>query len=315
MTDFQAIVLGIVQGVTEFLPISSNAHLKIVPVLLGWQDPGAPFVAVCQWGTLLATLIYFRKDIINILAGKGGGPEGDGSAAPDRRLIIPIIVGTIPVVILGLLLKHRIENEFRSLYLIAGSMIFFALLLALAEARKSSRKKIDDVTATDGLLVGLGQVCALIPGASRSGTTITAALLAGFDRAAAARFSFLLSLPAIFGAGLLELMNKGHAIASMHMARPLVIATVVSFFVGWASIGWLMRYLKNNPTYGFIVYRLIVGFALLGLLASGRIKEAPPTKLQARDAGGRRVGCIGPGSQSVLARLTYACPRFPRFRT
>src|SRR5207247_2161778 len=136
LTDFQAIVLGIVQGVTEFLPISSNAHLKIVQVLLGWQDAGAPFVAVCEWGTLLA------------------------------------------------------------------SMIFFALLLALAEWRKSSRKTIEDVTVTDGLLVGLGQACALIPGASRSGTTITAALFAGFDRAAAARFSFLLSLPAIFGAGL-----------------------------------------------------------------------------------------------------------------
>jgi undecaprenyl-diphosphatase len=281
VTDFQAIVLGIVQGVTEFLPISSNAHLKIVPVLLGWPDPGAPFVAVCQWGTLLATLIYFRKDIINILAGKGGGQEGDGSGTPDRRLIVPIIVGTIPVVVLGLLLKHKIEHEFRSLYVIAGSMIFFALLLALAEARKSSRKKIDDVTVADGFLVGLGQACALIPGASRSGTTITAALFAGFDRAAAARFSFLLSLPAIFGAGLKELKDERHAIAAMHMTRPLIVATIVAFFVGWVSIDWLMKYLKNNPTYGFIVYRLIVGLALLGLLASGKISDTPAAESSA----------------------------------
>lgn len=274
MTDLQAIVLGIVQGVTEFLPISSNAHLKIVPVLLGWQDPGAAFVAVCQWGTLLATLIYFRKDISSILTGKDSSTLGDPHEHPGRRLIGPIVVGTIPVVILGLLLKHKIEHEFRSLYVIAGSMIFFAILLAVAEWRKTSRKTIEDVAVADGLLVGLGQACALIPGASRSGTTITAALIAGFDRAAAARFSFLLSLPAIFGAGLKELVDERHAIAAMHMTRALVIATIVAFFVGWASIDWLMKYLKNHPTYGFIVYRIIVGLALLGLLASGRITDS-----------------------------------------
>lgn len=274
MTDFQAVVLGIVQGVTEFLPISSNAHLKIVPVMLGWQDPGAAFVAVCQWGTLLATLIYFRNDILKVLTGRKPGVEEGEDDRVGPRLLIPIIVGTIPVVVFGLLFKHKIEHELRSLYVIAASMIGFALLLGLAEIMHKPRKSLDEIGPGDGLLVGLGQACALIPGASRSGTTITAALFTGLDRASAARFSFLLSLPAIFAAGLKELLDERKNIAASHMTKPLVIATVVAFFVGWASIHWLMTFLKKNPTYIFIAYRLLMGFALLALLMSGRISDS-----------------------------------------
>ncbi len=287
MTDFQAVILGIVQGVTEFLPISSNAHLKIVPVFLGWQDPGAAFVAVCQWGTLLATLIYFRNDILQILLAKRSASPDADERQIGIHLLIPIIVGTIPVVVFGLLLRKQIEREFRSLYIMAGCMIFFALLLWLAEAQHRARKSLSEVSVADGLFVGVGQAFALIPGASRSGTTITAALFTGLERAAAARFSFLLSLPAIFAAGLFELWTKRHDIATSGMTRPLVIATVVSFVVGWASIDWLMKFLKHHPTHVFIAYRLLVGLALLALLLSGRIQDT-----------------TGPNIVSVLAPVT-----------
>ena len=278
MTDFQAIVLGVVQGITEFLPISSNGHLAFVPRLLGWQDPGAPFVAVCQWGTLLATVIYFRRDILGILSRPAPehytepGKSEPHPDQPDRRLLLPIAIGTLPIVVLGVLFKKQIEHDLRSLYVVAAGMIYFALLLWLAESRKTAHRHIGDVTLQDGLLVGLGQACALIPGASRSGTTITAALFAGFERSAAARFSFLLSLPAIFAAGVKELYDERHQIAAMGQTRPLIVCTVVAFIVGLASIDWLMKFLKRHPTYGFIAYRIAVGAILLALLASGSLR-------------------------------------------
>lgn len=268
MTDLQAVVMGFVQGATEWLPVSSTAHLRIVSALLGWKDAGAAFTAVIQWGTLLAALFYFRRDILAILFGpRADGPDG-GSGQADRRLLLPILIGTLPVVVCGVLFKKQIEHELRSLYVIAGSLIVFALLLAFAERRQSARREMGTITVADGLLVGIGQAFALIPGASRSGTTITAALFAGLERATAARFSFLLSLPAVFAAGAKELLDHRHEIAAQHMGRPLIIATVVAFLVGLASIDWFLKFLKNHPTYGFIVYRLLLGAALLGLLAT-----------------------------------------------
>jgi undecaprenyl-diphosphatase len=273
MSDLHAVLLGIVQGITEFLPISSTAHLLIADKVIRGQDTGAAFTAVMQWGTLLATLVYFRKDILAILFG-GKSEDGTGPASgADRRLLIPIIVGTIPVVIVGVLFKKKIEGELRSLYVVGVSMIVFALLLALAEARHRSRRQLEDVTVKDGLLVGLFQCLSVIPGASRSGTTITGALFTGLDRATAARFSFLLSLPAIFGAGLKELWDERHAMAAMDMTRPLIIATVVSFVVGWFSIDWLLKFLRNRPTYVFIAYRVVVGVALLLMVYQGVIKQ------------------------------------------
>jgi undecaprenyl-diphosphatase len=279
MNDFQAAVLGFIQGATEFIPISSTAHLRIIPSLLGWEDPGAAFTAVIQWGTLLAALVYFRKDILNILLGNKGPKTDDPASQSDQRLLVPILVGTIPIVVLGLLLKHKIEHEFRGLTVIAVSMIGFAILLGIAEQRQKAKRQMGDITVKDGLIVGIAQAFSLIPGASRSGTTITGALFIGLERSTAARFSFLLGLPAIFGAGAKELYDavkhKGeaaspYAASAMH-ARPLIIAIVVAFIVGWFSIDWLLKFLRKNPTYVFIVYRIIAGLAILALASSGRI--------------------------------------------
>jgi undecaprenyl-diphosphatase len=283
MTDLHAAVLGVVQGISEFLPISSTAHILLVDKLFFGQDSGAAFTAVIQWGTLLATLIYFRKDIVNILFRRNAHNEPEGSQT-DQHLLVPIIVGTLPVIVFGVLLKHKIEHQFRSLWVVIFSMIFFALLLWAAEKMTRARRSMESVTLKDGLLVGLAQACALIPGASRSGTTLTGAMATGLERSTAARFSFLLGLPAVFLAGAKELWDVRHNLAAAGGARPLVIATVISFVVGWAAIDWLIKFLRKHPTYVFIAYRLVVGVILAGLLASGVIKDtkdAPSTEQQA----------------------------------
>lgn len=270
MTIGQAVLYGIIQGVTEWLPISSTAHLRVVPGLLHWSDPGAAFTAISQWGTLLAAILYFRKDIVNILM----KPRDDQECPPtgmDRRLLVPVAVGTLPVVVSALLLKKHIEGDFRSLYVIAASLIVFAALLALAEWRKKHTRGLADVTWVDGLVIGLGQACSIVPGASRSGTTITAALFCGLERSAAARLSFILSLPAVFLAGAYELVSKRHEIAAHSQMGPTIIATVVAFVVGYASIDWLIRFLRKHPTTSFIVYRVALGCLLFALLAGGRI--------------------------------------------
>jgi undecaprenyl-diphosphatase len=247
------------------------------------QDSGAAFTAVIQWGTLLAALIYFRNDIANILFRRNRALVQEDGAQTDQHLLTPIIVGTIPVVVFGLLLKHRIEHQFRSLWVVIFSMIFFALVLWIAEWRYRSRRDMGSITMEDGLLVGLAQACALIPGASRSGTTLTGAMFVGLERSTAARFSFLLSLPAVFLAGAKELWDVRHNLAAAGGAKPLIIATVVSFVVGYVAIDWLLKFLRRHPTYVFIGYRIVVGIALAGLLASGVIKDTkvvstPPTE-------------------------------------
>ncbi len=279
MNDIQAAVLGCIQGATEWLPISSTAHLRVVPALLGWSDPGAAFTAVSQLGTLLSALVYFRKDIAAILTNKRlDNEDGEPANANGRELLLPILIGTLPIIVAGLALKHAIEGQLRSLWVVAGALIVFALILALAESRKSNTRGIGTITTKDGLLVGLGQMLALIPGASRSGTTITAALFIGLDRATAARFSFLLSLPAVFLAGAKELYDalKGNvagdaAAQAAAQPRPLLIATVLAFVVGLASIHWLMKFLRTHPTTVFIVYRIVLGLGIIGLLASGKL--------------------------------------------
>ena len=269
MTDFQAIVLGIVQGITEWLPISSTAHLYIVPALLGWAQAGTAFTAVIQLGTVLSAIIYFRKDIIGILLNTKGAPGQDVGA--DRRLLMPIVVGTVPVVVVGLALKHYIEHEWHSMYIIATAQIVFAILLLLAERFGKRNIGMEGVTLRHGLMVGLGQMLAIIPGASRSGSTMTAAFAVGLDRATAARFSFLLSLPAVTAAGLLELVKSRHEIAALHMGRAMLESTVVSFIVGLVTIDLLIKFLRKNSTIGFIVYRILLGIALFALIAAGRM--------------------------------------------
>lgn len=282
MTLLQAIVLGIVQGLTEFLPISSTAHLKIVPVLLGWGDPGAAFTAVIQVGTLAAVLWYFRDDIWRIgQAVVSGLARGRPLESRDSRLGWMIAVATVPIVVCGLLFRDAIENELRSLYVIASAMIGLALLLSLAEAllrwrvaRHQNLKRLEDLGWGDALGIGMAQAVALVPGSSRSGVTITGGLFLGMTRDGAARFSFLASLPSIFAAGVFELFHQRDALlASSSDVLNLVGATVAAAIVGYWSIGFLLRYLQARSTLLFIVYRLVVGLALFGLLAAGVIPD------------------------------------------
>ncbi|MBM3860753.1 MAG: undecaprenyl-diphosphatase UppP [Verrucomicrobia bacterium] len=264
MTLWQAIVLGLVQGLTEFLPISSTAHLRIVPALVGWADPGAAFTAVTQLGTLAAVLIYFARDIVAItrdaLTGKG-------------KLGWMICAGTIPVVVLGLACKSYIEHHWRSLYVIAAAMIGLALVLALAEwfeRRRQKMREMNELGWLDAIVVGCFQAIALIPGSSRSGCTIAGGLFLGMKRDTAARFSFLLSLPAVLAAGLLELKELQHA-ANIGWTNT-VVATVVAFLAGYASIAFLIGYLRRHTTWVFIFYRLVVGALLLAGLAAGKLQ-------------------------------------------
>ncbi len=280
MNLIQAIVLGIVQGLTEFLPISSSAHLRIVPALLGWQDPGPAFTAVIQLGTLAAVLAYFRDDITRIgrawVLGIVGRPTSDGQ---DARMGWMMIVGTLPIVICGLLFKEQIETTLRSLYVVAGALIVLAAILALAEVLVRRRaiagmrqKQLHDVTWLDAAATGLAQALALIPGSSRSGVTITAGLFRGMSRETAARFSFLLSLPAVFAAGIFQLYKARHdLLATQDDILALVIATIVSAIVGYASIAFLLSYLKTHSTFVFIAYRLVLGGLILWWLFNGSL--------------------------------------------
>jgi undecaprenyl-diphosphatase len=272
MTSWQALILGIVQGLTEFLPISSTAHLRVVPALLGWPDPGAAFTAVTQIGTLVAVLAYFREDIVRLTRGVFLGNA-------DGRLAWMIVAGTVPIVFAGVFLKRYIEGPFRSLYVIAAALIALALVLMAAEVRLRWRtrrgeplRELPELTWGDALLVGLAQALALVPGTSRSGITLTAGLLLGLSRPTAARFSFLLSLPSVLAAAVYELYKeRDDLLASQADAFNLTLATVVAGVVGYAAIAFLMRYLKTHSTYLFIVYRVLLGALLLGLLATGRL--------------------------------------------
>jgi undecaprenyl-diphosphatase len=269
---FEAVVLGIVQGLTEFLPISSSAHLRIVGAALGWADPGAAFTAIIQIGTELAVLVYFAKDIVRIvrawLASLVGRRRGD----PDARMGWLIIVGSIPIVALGLLLQDKIETTFRDLRVVAIALAGFSLILYWADRVGAKRGRLADLTVGDGILFGLAQSLALIPGVSRSGGTITAGLFIGYTREAAARYSFLLAIPAVLGSGLYEAYKALHK-SGLHGAgiawKPTILATVISFAVGLAVIAWLLRYLTRGSFTPFVVYRVLLGLLVLGLVGAG----------------------------------------------
>lgn len=267
----EAIILGIIQGASEFLPISSTGHLRIIPSLLGWQDPGAGFTAVIQLGTLAAVLLYFRKDLLNIFT-KWAGSIANKELRKESEAKIGwgIFFGTLPIMVLGYLLQDFIEGSLRSLYVVATMLIFMGLLMLVAEKATKATRKFDDVTLKDGLIVGLWQAVALIPGASRSGSTITGALFSKLDRETAARFSFLLSVPSIFAAGIYSLYKHRADILSSGLTATL-IATVVSFAVGYASIAFLMSFLQKRGTTPFVAYRVILGLVLIGLLQTGKL--------------------------------------------
>lgn len=270
MTLLQACVLGLVQGLTEFLPISSIAHLRVVPALLGWPDPGAAFSAVIQLGTLVAVLAYFGSDVRAmaqaVVRGLMAGRPGEKREA---RLAGYILLGTVPIGLAGLIFKGYIVAAFRSLYVISGSLILLGILLWVAEKTASFRREVAHIGLLDSQLIGLAQALALIPGSSRSGTTMTAAMFLGLTREAAARFSFLLGIPAIGAAGLFELrdiLRHGSGGADL---PSLVLAVVTSAISGYLAIDLLLRYLRTKTTYVFVWYRIGLGLLLLSLLMAG----------------------------------------------
>jgi undecaprenyl-diphosphatase len=270
MDAFQAIVLGIVQGLTEFLPVSSTAHLRIVPAFFGWDDPGAAFTAVVQLGTMAAVLIYFRADLWRIfLAWFRSLRDPEARRNHDARLGWYIILGTIPIAVIGLALKDTIESGFRTLELIGAALFLFSFVMLRAEARSKRNRQIEDLTRRDGLLIGLAQALALIPGVSRSGSTISAGLFLDFDREAAARYSFLLSVPAVVLSGLFELRKIGDGGGAG--AGPTIIATLLAFVVGYASIAFLLRYLAGHSIRIFAAYRIALGLLVIALAAAGVI--------------------------------------------
>jgi undecaprenyl-diphosphatase len=282
MSLWQALVLGAIQGLTEFIPISSTAHLTIAGKIMGLVEDQHPeewtaFIAVIQLGTLLAVVLYFLPDIVNITRGfilanlaAMSGHSVDDSDKRNAHLGWLIIVGTLPIAIVGLLFRHVIEGRLtKNLWVIAGSMVGLAMALTIAEIVGQKRRGMERLSFSDAIIVGTSQVFALIPGSSRSGTTITGALFAGLTREAAARFSFLLSIPTIAASGLFELPKALHSIHTGWAA--LAISTLVSALLGYISIAFLLRYLQRHSTFLFVGYRIVLGLILLLLLATHQI--------------------------------------------
>ena len=264
----QAIILGILQGLTEFLPISSSAHLLIFSQIFGWTDPGAAFTAVTQIGTETAVILYFGRDILRILRAWFGqfanpGTRGD----PDVRMGWLVIIGTIPIGLLGFVFSDQIETVARNLYLVAFTLIFFGILLGIADRTARSLHGLGELTVRDGLVYGLCQALSLIPGVSRSGATITAGLFMGYTREAATRYAFLLAIPAVLASGFYQALDIGSDPAVAW--GPTILATVIAFVIGYAVIAWLIRYVSTNSYMPFVIYRIGLGTLVLVLLGTG----------------------------------------------
>lgn len=274
---FQAFVLGIVQGVTEFLPISSSAHLKVVPVVLGWGDPGSAFTAVIQLGSIAAVLWYFWQDLTQVVTGALGAVQRRDYEDKNFRIALGIGLGTVPILVGGLLIKVFVKDydnsPLRSLAAIGCASIFMSLLLGVAERIGKRKRDYSQLDVKDGVFMGLAQTMALIPGVSRSGSTLTGGLFIGLERAAAARFSFLLGIPAITLAGLVELKD---AFKEVHHfgALELVVGVISAAVFSYISIAWLLRFLQTQSTLVFIWYRLAFGVAILGAIASGVLQNS-----------------------------------------
>lgn len=273
MNLFQAVVIGLVQGLTEFLPISSTAHIKIIPVMLGWGDPGVTFAAVIQLGSIAAMLWYFWDDLSQVTVGAVRATLDRKFDNADFRLGLGILVGTLPIIVGGLFIKLFVpdfdNSPLRSSATIALVSIVMALLLAAAEMLGQRRRTFDQLTLKDGVLMGLAQALAIIPGVSRSGSTLTAGLFMGLERATAARFSFLLGVPAITLAGLVELMELiGSGLDNVGLG-PLLAGLLAAVVSSYLSIVWLLNFLKQHSTWIFVWYRLAFGAAILLALALG----------------------------------------------
>ena len=275
MGIFEAIILGVLQGVTEFLPISSSAHIRIFGDLFGWGDPGAAFTAIIEIGTEAAVISYFWRDIVRIISKwfraipfvKWKNPVAQSD--PDVRMGWIVIVGTLPIGILGLLFQDTIETSLRNLYITALVLALFAILLGLADRYSRRTKTLDNITLGDGLLLGFGQAMALIPGVSRSGGTITVGLLLGYTREAAARVSFLLAIPAVLASGIFQLAKSSDA--GTLAVGPTIVATVTSFVVGYGVIVWFLKLISTKSYLPFVIYRLLLAAAVVALLGMGAL--------------------------------------------
>lgn len=276
MTDvswLQVVVLSIVQGLTEFLPVSSSGHLAIVSEAFFGKDAGASFTAVIQIGTEIAVLIYFARDIGRILKAWFGGLFDAAKRTPDYWLGWWVILGTIPIGIAGLVFKHYIRDDIRNLWIIATALVVFSAVIAAAEHFGKQTRDIRQFTWKDSLIVGTSQALALIPGVSRSGVTISAGLFLGQKREAAARFGFLLAIPAVLASGLFSLPDAFHPEGAGQSATglQLLVGTVIAFVIGYAAIAWFLRFLVRHSMYWFVGYRVIVGVTVLILLGTGVI--------------------------------------------
>lgn len=272
MSWLQVVVLSIVQGLTEFLPVSSSGHLAIVSRLFFSGDAGASFTAVSQLGTEAAVLVYFFGDIVRILKAWFNGlfvrAHRDN---PDYRLGWYVIIGSIPIGVLGVLFKDAIRSEVRNLWVIATAMLVFSAVIAAAEYYGRQNRHLAQLTWRDGLLVGLAQCLALVPGVSRSGATISAGLFLGLDRPLAARFGFLLAIPAVFASGLFSLPDAFHPVKEgMSATGPqLIVSVIITFVIGYAAVAWLLRFLANHAMYWFVGYRVVLALTLMALMGAG----------------------------------------------
>jgi undecaprenyl-diphosphatase len=268
MALWLAALLGLIQGLTEFIPVSSTAHLRIVSAVTRTGDAGAAYTAVIQLGTLIAVLAYFAKDLVSLAGALVREPS-----SPEGRLPLLIAVATVPIVIAGLVFKKHIEGDLRSLYVIAAALILVGIIMIMVDRHAGRHaggligRELATITYSDAILIGLAQTIALVPGVSRSGATICMALLLGFTRSDAARFSFLLSIPAIAGAGILEARTAFVGLGSSAIPA-LATGIAVAAVVGYASIAWFLRWLGSHDLVGFAVYRILAGLALLGALAT-----------------------------------------------
>lgn len=270
----KAVLLGVVQGLTEFLPISSTAHLRIIPSFFGWGDIGASYTAVIQVGTMIAIIVYFWKDLMKMSLSFYASIKSRDYKSRDTRLLILIIAGTIPIVICGFLFKDIIRHQFRNMYVMASSLIFFSIVLFAADRFTKKTVTMDKLKMSDGLFIGFFQALALIPGASRSGSTISGSFFRNMTREDAARFSFLLSIPAVLLSGMYELFSQRATLLSGDSAiLSLVVATVVSGIVGYWSIWFLMEYIKKHSLTLFVVYRILFGILIIVLLTMNVISN------------------------------------------
>jgi undecaprenyl-diphosphatase len=277
MSWWQVIVLSVVQGLTEFLPVSSSGHLAIVSRIFFADDAGASFTAVSQLGTEAAVLVYFARDIVRILKawfrGLFRGLVVKSHRNADYRLGWYVIIGTIPICILGLFFKDEIRSGVRNLWVTATALVAFSAVIALAEYLGRQNRDVEHLNWRDALAVGVAQCLALVPGVSRSGSTISAGLFLGLERELAARFGFLLAIPAVFASGLFSIPDAFHPVTKgMSATGPqLLVSTLIAFVVGLATVAWLLRFLVRHGMYWFVGYRVLAGTAVLILLATGTV--------------------------------------------